>query len=65
MTDRRVTSRVTRVTRVILESVENRGSVKIREGSVKIFVKQIIMLTTGAINKNQPSYIYIYMSIEL
>ena len=61
MTERRVTSRVTRVTRVILESVENRGSVKIREGSVKIFVKQIIMLMTGAINKNQPSYIYIYM----
>ena len=42
VTERRVTSRVTRVTRVILESVENRGSVKIREGSVKIFVKQII-----------------------
>ena len=39
VTERRVTSRVTRVTRVILESVGNRGSVKIREGSVKIFVK--------------------------
>ena len=39
VTERRVTSRVTRV---ILQSVENRGSVKIREGSVKIFVKQII-----------------------
>ena len=65
VTERRVTNRVARVTRVTLQSVENRGSVKIREGSVKIFVKQIIMLTTGAINKNQPSYIYIYTHIHI
>ena len=59
VTERRVTNRVARVTRVTLQSVENRGSVKIREGSVKIFVKQIIMLMTGAINKNKPSDIFL------
>ena len=46
-----------RVTRVTLESVENRGSVKIREGSAKVSVKQIIIRTPGVNNKYQQSCI--------
>ena len=57
--------RVTRVTRVTSESVENRGSVKIREGSAKSTVKLILIITPGVNNKYQQSYIYIYIIIYI
>jgi hypothetical protein len=53
--------RVTRVNRVTLESVENRGSVKIREGSAKSAVKVIIIRTHSVNNQYQQSYIYIHI----
>ena len=51
--------RVTRVTRVTSESVTNRGSVKIREGSVKSTVKLTIRGHFGVNNKYQQSLIII------